>query len=124
MEKELANIRNTIRKDDIPDFILRLTGVNEQSIFVISCIKEELLQLVCSKILSNKKLEQIYEVIAERFDELFISISLNEGNIIWMYIYNMLCELERITCEQELFEASSNLNKFIRISFDVDLNDE
>lgn len=124
MEKELSNIRNIIRKDDIPDFILGLTGVNEQSIFVISCIKEELLQLICSKTLSNKKLEQIYEVIAGRFDELFTSISIKEGSIIWMYIYNMLCELEKITCDQELFEAASNINKFIRLSFEIDLNDE
>ena len=124
MEKELSKIRNTIRKDDIPDFILGLTGVNEQSIFIITCIKEELLELICSKILPNKKLKQIYESIAERFDGLFTSISLEEGSIIWVYIYNMLCELEKKTCEEELFEAASNLNKFIRISFDIDLNDE
>lgn len=124
MINKLSILRNQIRKADIPDFILGLKGMNEHTNFIINCIKEEIVSLISDLILSNNKLNQIYELISEHFDRLFEYITLDEGSIIWVYIYNMLCELEKITVEQELFETASNINKFIRISFEIDLNDE
>jgi hypothetical protein len=122
MENEILKIRSCIKKEPIPDFILGLSGIDEKSMFIISNIKEDLLELINIKVLSNKKLNQIYESVAERFDTLFDSITIEEGSIIWVYIYNLLCELEKITVAEELFESSSNLNKFIRISFDIDID--
>lgn len=122
MEKIISNIRQCIKKEPLPDFVLGLSGIDDKSIFIISSIKEDLLELINIKILSNKKLNQIYESVAERFDSLFEVISMEEGSVIWVYIYNLLCELERITVAEELYESSSNLNKFIRISFEIDID--
>lgn len=89
--------------------------ININTNFLFYKLKDAFVNLLINKILLDKELNNILETGDDILRYMYMITPEKTMNILLIYLFNLLYQIEKISIECELFEVSNNINKFIDI---------